>query len=120
MSNGVIIELSINDFLKYVNNDKFGLFVAQEWKRLLNPFTPHREGILEDTAQVKPWAVEYGSFSSDPNTAPYAGRVYYGEDFNFRRDYNPYATHHWDIAAIGAKQDEKLIKAAQKYINKEK
>ena len=120
MSNGVIIKLNEKDFLKFVDNDNFSLFVAQEWKRLINPFTPRREGILEDTARVKPWEIEYGSFSNDPNTAPYAAYVYYGDNFNFRKDKNVFATSHWDRAAINAKQDDKLIGAAQKYIDKEK
>lgn len=112
MSNGVIIKLNENDFLKIVNNDSFGLFVAQEWKRIISPYTPRREGTLEDTAKVRPFEIEY--------IQPYSAYVYYGETFNFRRDSNPFATHHWDIAAINAKQDNKLIRAAQKYIDKEK
>ena len=120
MSNGVIIKLNENDFLKIVNNNNFGLFVAQEWKRLISPYTPRREGRLEDTARVKPWEIEYGSFSNDPNTAPYAAYVYYGDKFKFRKDKNVFATSHWDRAAINAKQDDKLIRAAQKYIDKEK
>lgn len=118
MNKGVIINLNENDFLKIVDNDSFGLFVAQEWKSLISPFTPRREGILEDTARVNPWEIEYGSFSNDPNTAPYAAYVYYGDNFNFRKDNNVFATSHWDIAAVNAKQDEKLIRAAQKFIDR--
>ena len=111
-TNGVTIELSENDFLKIVNNDKFGLFAAQEWKRLMNPFTPHRTGTLEDTARIKPWEIVY--------IQNYASYVYNGITFNFRKDTNPYATYEWDRAAINAGQDQKLISAAQKYIDKEK
>ena len=118
MNNGVIIKLSENDFLKIVDNDSLGLFVAQEWKRLISPFTPRREGILEDTARVNPWEIEYGSFSNDPNTAPYAAYVYYGDKFNLRKDNNAFATSQWDVAAINAKQDDKLIRAAQKFIDR--
>ena len=110
MNNGVRIELSEYDFLRVVNNDKFGLFAAQEWKRLISPFTPRRTGTLEDTAIVKPWEIEY--------IQPYASVVYNGVDFNFRRDANPYATYEWDNAAINAGQGEKLTRAAQKFIDR--
>ena len=112
MSNGVRIELSEYDFLRVVDNDNFGLLAAQEWKRLISPFTPRRTGTLEDTAIVKPWEIEY--------IQPYSAYVYYGEKFHFRTDGNPYATFKWDNAAINAGQGEKLTRAAQKYIDKEK
>lgn len=112
MSNGVTVELSQEDFLRVVNNDNVGLFAAQEWKRIISPFTPRRTGTLEDTARVSPRQIEY--------IQNYASYVYNGEGFNFRRDANPYATFAWDNAAIQAGQDEKLIAAVQKYINKEK
>lgn len=110
MNNGVKIELSEYDFLCVVNNGNFGLFAAQEWKRLISPFTPRRTGALEDTAIVKPWKIEY--------IQPYASVVYNGEDFNFRRDANLYATYEWDNAAINAGQGEKLTRAAQKFIDR--
>lgn len=112
MSDGVRIELSEYDFLRVVDNDNFGLLAAQEWKRLISPYTPRRDGPLEDTAQVRPFEIEY--------IQNYSAYVYYGETFNFRRDSNPYATFKWDNAAINAGQGEKLTKAAQKYIDKEK
>lgn len=111
-ANGVTVELSENDFLKIVGNDNFGLFAAQEWKRLISPFTPRRTGALEDTAKVYPWNIEY--------MQDYASYVYGGMNFKFRRDINPYATFEWDNAAINAGQKDKLIRATQKYIDKEK
>ena len=102
--------MSEYDFLCVVNNGNFGLFAAQEWKRLISPFTPRRTGALEDTAIVKPWKIEY--------IQPYASVVYNGEDFNFRRDANLYATYEWDNAAINAGQGEKLTRAAQKFIDR--
>lgn len=110
MNNGVRIELSEYDFLRVVDNDNFGLLAAQEWKRLISPFTPRRTGALEDTAIAKPWEIEY--------IQPYASVVYYGMNFNFRRDANPYATYEWDNAAINAGQGEKLTKSAQKFIDR--
>lgn len=146
MNKGVIIRLREQDFLCIVDNDTFGLCAAQEWKRLISPYTPRRDGALEDTAQVRPFEIEY--------IQPYSKYMYEGvilEDpllhvsgiynkstdewfsrpgvkkvprtsgktaFNYLHDPNPYATDHWDDAAIKAKQDEKLTKAMQEYVNR--
>ena len=109
MSNGnVKVVLNEPSILNKVKNDKFGLFLAQEWKRLISPYTPRREGTLEDTAIVRPFEIEY--------IQPYSHYVYYGETFNFRRDANPYATYEWDKAAEKAGQKEELIKSANQYL----
>jgi len=110
MNNGVIIKIELNEpkILDKVKNDHFGLFLAQEWKRLISPYTPRRDGALEDTAQVRPFQIEY--------IQPYSARVYYGKDFNFRKDANPYATYRWDKAAANGGQKDKLIRAANKYL----
>ena len=103
MNNGVIkIDLNEPKILDKVKNDRFGLFLAQEWKRLISPYTPRREGTLEDTAQVRPFEIEY--------IQPYSAYVYYGETFNFRRDSNPYATFKWDNAAAKNGQKDKLYR----------
>ena len=110
MSNGTVkVVLNETSILNKVKNDKFGLFLAQEWKRLITPYTPHREGTLEDTAQVRPFEIEY--------IQPYSAYVYYGETFNFRRDSNPYATFKWDNAAANNGQKDKLTRAANKYLD---
>ena len=109
MNNGVIkIELNEPKILDKVKNDSFGLFLAQEWKRLISPYTPKRLGGLEDTAQVRPFEIEY--------IKPYSAYVYYGEKFHFRTDGNPYATFKWDKAAANNGQKDKLIRAANKYL----
>ena len=110
MSNGTVkVVLNEPSIFNKVKNDKFGLFLAQEWKRLISPYTPRREGTLEDTAQVRQFEIEY--------IQPYSAYVYYGETFNFRRDINPYATHHWDNAAANNGQKDKLTRAANKYLD---
>ena len=110
MSNGIVkVVLNEPSILNKVKNDKFGLFLAQEWKRLISPYTPRREGTLEDTAQVRPFEIEY--------IQPYSAYVYYGETFNFRRDSNPYATFKWDNAAEKNGQKDKLTRAANKYLD---
>ena len=111
MSNGTVkVVLNEPSILNKVKNDKFGLFLAQEWKRLISPYTPRREGTLEDTAIVRPFEIEY--------IQPYSHYVYYGETFNFRRDANPYATYEWDKAAEKTGQKEKLIKSANQYLTR--
>lgn len=102
------IKLNERNIYGKVQNDRFGLFASQEWKRLISPYTPRREGTLEDTARVRPFEIEY--------TQPYSYYVYYGETFNFRRDTNPYATYEWDKAAEKAGQKEKLIKSINQYL----
>ena len=103
MSNGTVkVVLNEPSILDKVENDKFGLFLAQKWKSLISPYTPRREGTLEDTAQVRPFEIEY--------IQPYSAYVYYGETFNFRRDSNPCATFKWDNAAAKNGQKDKLYR----------
>ena len=110
MSNGTVkVVLNEPSILNKVKNDKFGLFLAQEWKRLISPFTPKRLGGLEDTAKVRPFEIEY--------IKPYSAYVYYGEKFHFRTDGNPYATFKWDKTAANNGQKDKLIRAANKYLD---
>ena len=104
----VNLPLIQKDISKPLNSSKFGLFLAQEWKRLISPYTPRREGTLEDTAQVKPFEIEY--------QVDYDFYVYYGENFHFRTAGNPYATYKWDKAAENAGQKLKLIRAANKWL----
>ena len=96
------VELNEKNIFDKVQNDRFGLFLVQEWKRFISPYTPRREGTLEDTVLVRPFEIEY--------IQPYSHYVYYGETFNFRRDANPYATYEWDKAAANAGQLDKLTR----------
>ena len=98
----ITIKLNEKNIYDKGQNDSFGLFLAQEWKRLISPYTPRREGILEDTALVRPFEIEY--------IQPYSHYVYYGETIKFRRDPNPYATYEWDKAAASAGQLDKLTR----------
>lgn len=102
------IYLNRPQIFEKVQNERFGKFVAKEWRRLLSPFTPRREGTLERTAKIHPFEIEY--------TQSYAIYVYNGEHYNFRRDVNPYATYEWDKAAEKAGQKEKLIKSINEYL----
>ena len=101
------IKIDINDakILEKVKNDRFGLFVAHEWKRLIDPYTPRNTGVLMgitgQTVDVTPWELWYKS--------NYAEKVYYGYEMNFRK-INPYSTYEWDIKAEQAGQKDKLYR----------
>lgn len=104
MSNSTItVRLKINDeeIASKITNDRFGTFTANEWKRLIDPYTPRDTGTLMTTAQIRPWEIHYAQ--------PYASAVYYGYDMNFQK-INPYSTYEWDTAAQSAGQADKLTR----------
>lgn len=105
------IDLNEPKILKKVTNDRFGLLVSSEWKRLIDPYTPRDTGALQDTAKVAPWTITYNAKSSSGKS--YASTVYYGYDFNFQHK-NPYSTYEWDIAAANAGQLDKLTRTLNK------
>lgn len=82
-----------------VTNDRFGLFTAQEWKRLIDPYTPRDTGAMQDTAQIRPFEIEY--------IQPYSAKQYYGYNFNYQHN-NPYSTYEWDKKAANSGQQDKL------------
>lgn len=97
----VRIDLNEPQILAKVTNDRFGLLVAKEWKRLIDPYTPRDTGTMQDTAKVSPWEIHY--------IQKYSARVYYGKGYNFKKK-NPYSTYEWDVAAANAGQGDKLAK----------
>lgn len=84
-----------------VTNDKFGLFVSNEWKRLIDPYTPRDTGTLMQSAKLSQFQIHY--------IQPYATRIYYGKGFEFKKK-NPYSTYEWDKAAANAGQLNKLYR----------
>ena len=103
----MIIRIDFNEskIIEKVTNDRFGKFVSNEWKRIIDPYTPRDTGALMgvagQTVDIKPFELHYKS--------KYAEVVYYGEHMNFQR-INPFSTHHWDIAAERAGQKDKLYR----------
>jgi hypothetical protein len=95
------IDLNEPKILEKVTNDRFGLFVSSEWKRLLDPFTPRDTGLLEESATLSPWEIYYKQ--------KYSARVYYGEELNFQKK-NPYSTYEWDVKASQSGQLNKLYR----------
>lgn len=95
------IDLNEPRIREKVTSDRFGLFVSNEWKRLIDPYTPRDTGTMQGTATLNPWQIHYKQ--------KYAERVYYGSDMNFQKK-NPYSTYEWDIAAEKAGQKDKLYR----------
>lgn len=99
------IDLNESRIRRKVTNDKFGLFVSNEWKRLIDPYTPRDTGqlmgVTGQTVDIQPFKLHYKS--------KYAERVYYGEYMNFQKK-NPYSTYEWDKAAEKAGQKTKLYR----------
>ena len=95
------IDLNEPQILQKVTNDRFGLFVSNEWKRLIDPYTPRDTGTMQDSASLNPWRIHYKQ--------KYAERVYYGKDMTFQKK-NPYSTYEWDKAAEEAGQKDKLYR----------
>lgn len=104
------IDLNEPRIREKVTSDRFGLLVSNEWKRLIDPYTPRDTGVLMGitgpTVDLQPWKIWYKS--------NYSEVVYYnrrGVTFITQGSgRNPYATQEWDIAAEKAGQKDKLYR----------
>lgn len=139
----ITVKLNMPAILNKVENDQFGLFLAQTWKKLIKPYTPHREGIMENLVEYRPFEITYlspythymyegipyvdpvykkGGFTSDGGitfwSRPGVKKIPSDRHFKYSRELNKQATDHWDKAAEQAGQKEKLIEAANKYLRK--
>ena len=97
----ISVDLNVPQILEKVNNKRLGTFIAKTWKDYLDPYTPRDTGFLMQNFSIRPFEIHY--------TEPYAVYNYYGDGKNFQKK-NPYATSHWDKAAEGAGQKDKLIR----------
>lgn len=104
----VRIDLNEPKISAKVQNDRFGTFVSQSWKRLIDPYTPRDTGILQDTAQIQPWQIIYRGAKTS-NGKYYAVYPYYNMGANFKKN-NPYSTYQWDVKAAEAGQLDKLTR----------
>ena len=100
------IDLNEPKILEKVTSDQFGIFVAQQWKKRIDPYTPRDTSLLMNNVQISPWEIWYKQ--------TYASAVYYnkrGVKFITQGSgRNPYATDHWDIKAEQAGQKDKLYR----------
>ena len=142
-ANTIRVVLNEPKILHKVQNDQFGLFLIHEWKRLINPYTPHRDGNLERNVVYRPFEVEYlspyaqyqyygmlyvdplykvGGFTNDGGitwfSRPGIKKVATTTPLNYLKEHNPHATSHWDVAAEKAGQKRKLIQAANLYLQR--
>lgn len=126
------IELDEPRIIRKVTSDRFGRLVANEWGRLLTPYTPKDTGLLVQSKKIKPFAIHY--------IQPYSAYVYFGkkyvdpiygvsgflgsegwfsrpgvkkipsdEPLQYQKN-NPYATDHWDEKAVAGGQLNKLYR----------
>lgn len=95
------INLDEPKIIQKVKSDKFGLLAANEWKRLIDPYTPRDTGMLESNVVLQPFEIHYKQ--------PYSIYVYFGRKMNFQHK-NPYSTSEWDKAAEKAGQKDKLCR----------
>ena len=141
--NTIKVILNEPKIINKVQNPEFGLFLAKEWKRLINPWTPHRNGNLERDVVYRPFEIEYisnyshyqyngmlyvdplykvGGFTRDGGitwfSRPGIKKEPTTTPLNYLKDHNPNATDHWDQAAEKAGQKEKLAKAATLYLQR--
>ena len=130
----MIVKVTINQpkVNNKVTNSAFGRFVANEWGRLLAPYTPKDTGLLMQSKEIKPFELHY--------IEPYSAYVYFGEKYvdpvygvsgwlgsegwfsrpgvqkipsgeklEYQKN-NPYATNHWDEVAVKNGQLDKLYR----------
>ena len=143
----ILIDLNMVGIIEKVTSDRFGRLVSEDWKRLINPYTPRDTGTMEDGAIIRPWEIEYkGPYAR----YMYEGRLYvdpiygvgafynpmYGfwsrkieqggkkiptsKPLNYNTGMNKYATDHWDIKAAQAGQLDKLYQALNDKLQKNK
>ncbi len=139
------LKVQINDreVLKKIEGDDLGKFASHEWKRIINPYTPHRTGNLERNVEYKPWEFIYlsphglyvynGSLFVDPKykvggftndggityfSRPGIKKINSGKPLNYSKEHNPKATKEWDKAAIRDKKDRTLARAMQGWVDK--
>jgi hypothetical protein len=96
------IDLNEPRIREKVTSDRFGLFVAQQWKKQIDPYTPRDTQTMQNNVRFYPFKIHY--FTPD-----YPEIVYYGYDMNFQKK-NPYSTYEWDIKAAQAGQLDSLYR----------
>ena len=114
-----------------VRDNKFWEFGANEWWKLITPYTPMETGTTSESVDIKPKEIIYlhpdahflhkGELMIDPDTGSSWARkgvkkVYAGTPLEISKAKHPLATKEWDKAAEPT-QKPKLIRAMQGYID---
>lgn len=135
------ITLDKSRIMNKTQNEKFGLFVANEWKKLINPYTPRDTGNLMRNVELMPFKIHYkvpyahymytGKIYVDPEykvggfysstygwySRPGVTKIPSGRSFNYSKSKNPSATDHWDVVAAQSGQLDKLYRTVNNAIN---
>lgn len=104
--------IRVSDELKKVRDPTFWRFGANEWWKLISPYTPMDTGALFESVNIRG---DEGSGSVEYKQ-PYAHRMYNGQRMHFRKDKHPLASAEWDKAAEPS-QKPRLIQSMQNYID---
>lgn len=129
------IKLKIDQIVSKVTNDGIGTYAAQDWKRLIDDYTPHESGELKRNVKIRPFEIHYkqpyahyqytgevyidplykvGGFF-DPTYGWYSrwkiDKIPSGRSFKHHNaNTNPLAIDHWDDAAEKAGRKEELYR----------
>lgn len=129
-------KMRLSEIEKKAESRELWLFAAHEWRRLIAPYVPRRDGQLMQNVTVEPKTITYkspyahylycgklyvdpdykkGGFTSDGGitfwSRPGVGKKRTTRNLKIKRDMNPKASKEWDKAAIKDKQNEKLTMA---------
>ena len=77
---------------KVLQDEELNLAIHNAFARYCHPYVPYLNGPLSETVEVLPDHITY--------IQPYARYQYYGDGFNFTKDYHPLATSRWDEAMM--------------------
>lgn len=130
----VKIDLNKQKISEKVTNDRFGKFVALEWKRLIDQYTPRDTGNLMNNVRYLPFKIHYksryahymytGIVYVDPKyhvggfynetygwySRPGIQKIPSSRSLKYVKNKNPKATDHWDEVAAKAGQKDKLYR----------
>lgn len=81
-----------------LHDETLRLSINDALARYCDPYVPKLHGPLSETVEVTPECVRY--------IQPYARRQYYGDNFDFTKDYHPLATSRWDEAMMRDRGDQ--------------
>ena len=141
----VTVRIDDERIIGKLKSAEFGTFVAEELKKILDPYTPvGKTGRLRDEAVIKPFKIIYGMAGTQSNAYAsymYNGNVYVDPLYNVGGFYNekygwwsrpgvkkipsgrpfvftnPTATDHWDTKAEAAGQIDKLVQIINSALN---
>lgn len=127
-------EININPskHLCKVRDDVFWTYAANEWHKLITPYTPYMTGTTAESVEIRPKEIEYkqpnarflyrGKLMVDPQTGSSWARkdtkkVVTEKDLDLSHNKHPLSSKEWDKAAEPL-QKPKLIRAMKKFLEK--